>query len=88
MRIVGTFTIREVLDEIVAIPAGDALSRFSGIISLNPVGKFIFECLATEQTEESLLAAVLAEYEVDEATAAQDLKEILAVLREHGLLVE
>lgn len=88
MRVVGKFCIREILDEIVAIPMESGSEHFSGIVSLNPVGQFLFELLAEEQTEEALITALTAEYEVDEATAAADVREFLGILRENKLLSE
>lgn len=88
MRIIGTFAIRTIAGEVLAIPTGSAMEHFSGIISLNPVSEFLFTRLSTEQTEESLLAALLAEYAIDEATARQDLQEFLSVLRANALLTE
>ena len=70
MRIVGGFCIREVMDEIVAIPTGEAAQKFSGIISLNPVSKLLFECLNEDQNIETLTAVLLEEYEVDAGDAA------------------
>lgn len=88
MRILDGFCVREVMDETIAIPTGQAAKQFSGIISLNPVSRFLFERLATEQTEESLVASLLKEYEVDAQTAAADVAEFLSKLREHHLLIE
>ena len=87
MRILDGFCIREVMDEMIAIPTGEAAKQFSGIISLNPVSRFLFERLASEQTEESLVAALLEEYEVDAQTAAADVAEFLARLREYHLRI-
>ncbi len=88
MRLVGDFCIREILDEIVALPTGESMEKFSGIISLNPMGRFLMEALATEQTEESLVEAVLSEYDADRETVEQDVREFLDVLRKNNLLVE
>ena len=88
MRIVGGFQVRELFGEIVAIPTGDAAVCLSGIISLNELGRFLFEQLAHDHTEQTLVAAVLEEYEVDEQTAKADVKEFLNHLRAAKLLVE
>lgn len=88
MRIIGTFAIRNIAGEVLAIPTGSAMEHFSGIISLNPVSEFLFTRLSTEQTEDTLLADLLSEYAIDEPTARQDLQEFLAALRENGLLIE
>lgn len=88
MRVIGKFCIREIMDEVVAIPVGESQALFSGIISLNPVGRFIFEQLSEERTEAELVEALTAEYEVDPETASQDVAEFLDVLRGHKLLAE
>lgn len=88
MRIVSGFLLREVIGETVAIPSGDSAHRLSGLVALNGSGKFLFELLQTEQTEQDLITAMLDRYEIDEATAAQDVEEFLALLRENKLLVE
>lgn len=88
MRIAVELMIREIAGEIVAIPMGSSAGDFSGILGLNEVGQFLIERLAKEQTEDSLVAAVLAEYEVDEDTARVDVREVLENLRKAGLLTE
>lgn len=88
MRIVSGFHVRQILDEVIAVPTGDAGKVFSGIISLNELGSFLFEVLREEQNEESLVQAVLDEYEVDPGTALADVREFLAALRAAGLLIE
>lgn len=87
MRVLEGFCVREVMDEVIAIPTGEAAKRFSGIISLNPVSRFLFERLSEDQTVASLTAALTAEYDVDARTAEADVGEFLAELREHGLLI-
>lgn len=88
MYIVKGFQIREILDEIVAVPTGEVAQKFSGIVGMNEVGKFLFEKLSTEQTVQSLVVALMEEYEVEEQTATEDVKEFLEELRKNGLLVE
>lgn len=88
MRIVPGFVVREIAGETIAIPAGAAARELSGLMALNGSGKFLFNLLQTEQTEESLVQALLEAYEIDSATAKADLEEFLAVLRENGVLEE
>ena len=88
MRIVSGFFLREIVGETVAIPSGDAAHQLSGLIALNGSGKLLFQLLQTEQTEESLIRELLDHYEVDAATAKQDVQEFLTLLRENQLLAE
>ena len=52
----------------------------------NPSAAFIFELLKTEQTEDSIVNAMLEKYEVDESTVREDVRELLAILRSKNLI--
>ena len=55
---------------------------------MDGVGAFIWNCLDHVQTRDQLLAAVVAEYDVDPATAQGDLNDLLTDLIDRGLVVE
>lgn len=88
MRIVSGFFLREIVGETVAIPSGEAAHQLSGLIALNGSGKLLFELLQADQTEDGLIRELMEHYEVDAATAKQDVQEFLALLRENQLLAE
>lgn len=88
MRIVSGFCLREILGETIAVPTGTAAEHLSGLVSLNETGAFLFRTLQTEQTEESLIRALLEEYETDRETAQMDVRRFLETMRRHDLLVE
>ena len=87
MQIVSGFILREVAGETIAVPTGEAAVQFSGLLSLNGSGKFLFELLQNDQTEDQLVEALLREYEIDEATARSDVREYVAQFRESGLIL-
>ena len=86
MHVISSFFIREIAGERIAVPAGAAAAKFSGIISLNETGAFLLAALSAEQTEDSLLAAMLDEFDIDTDTARADIAAFLASLRSLGLL--
>lgn len=88
MRIVPGFVIRQIAGETIAIPTGAAARELSGLIALNSSGKVLFDLLQTEQTEVSLVNALLDCYEVDTATAQADVAEFLQILRSNDVLIE
>lgn len=88
MHIVNGFMIREVAGERVAIPGGEAVRKFSGMISLNDSAAFLLQLLQTEQTPDTLLDAVLKEFEVSEDDARKDISEFLSAMDALGLLVD
>lgn len=71
-----------------AIATGKAAREFNGLIKNNPSAAFIFELLKTEQTEDSIVAAMLKKYEVDESTVRADVKELLELLKSKNLIEE
>ena len=88
MRVSKEFILRQIADEYMLVPIGQAATRFNGLISMNEIGHFIFSALAEDTTEEQILDQIIAEYEVDRATAAQDLRDFLQQLRQLGALIE
>ena len=71
-----------------AVATGKLAGKFNGIINNNPSANFIFNLLKTEQTEDSIVAAMLEKYEVEEAVVRADVRELLELLRGEGLLEE
>lgn len=88
MHIIPGFILREIAGEVIAIPSGDAATALSGLVSLNGSGKFLFELLQTEQTEETLVSAMLNAYDIDKDTAQSDVLEFLEIFRKSGILCE
>lgn len=88
MHVVPGFVVREIAGETIAIPAGAAARELSGLLALNGSGQFLFDLLQTEQTEDSLVNAMLETYEIDEATARADVVEFVEILRNSGVLAE
>lgn len=88
MHVVPGFVVRRIAGETIAIPAGPAARELSGLLALNGSGQFLFEQLQTEQSEDSLVQAMLNTYDIDEATARADVAEFVEILRANGVLVE
>lgn len=88
MHVISGFIVRQIAGETIAIPAGPAARELSGLLALGGSGQFLFNLLQTEQTEDSLVQAVVETYEIDEATARADIAEFLEILRSNGVLVE
>jgi hypothetical protein len=66
---------------VVVVPARRELHQ------LDETATFLWLALAKESTVADLAAALCGEFEVDEATAEQDVREFLASLEEKGLVV-
>lgn len=87
MKLKDGFVLREIGDSCVVVPAGAELN-FNGMISLNETGKTLWKALENDTDIDGLVAAILAEYDVDEATARPAVEGFVAKLRENGFLSE
>ena len=85
MKIKEGFLLREVAGQTVVLPCGDAL-ELNMMITLNDTGKFLWQLLEQETTEEALVAALLKEYDVDPDTAAKSVAAFVAKLKENDFV--
>lgn len=69
-----------------AIATGKAAKEFNGLVKNNPSAAFIFELLKREQTEDSIVNAMMEKYDVDEATVRADVKELIDLLKSKKLI--
>lgn len=86
MKVKKDFITRTVAGETVIVPTGEAAAHLNGMITLNETGAFIWRFLQKAHTKEELLAAMLEEFEVDEACARVDIEGFTGALMEHGML--
>ena len=74
------FLIRQVAGRYVLAPVGDTVKTFSGMITMNNTGKFLWDLLEQEQTVDSLAQALVDTYEVDFDKAKEDVVKYLEPL--------
>lgn len=86
MKIKDGFMLREVASQTMVVAIGEASKTFNGIIRLNPTGKFLWEKLQSNTTIEELTSAMTSEYDIDEATANEDIIEFINILKGADLL--
>lgn len=86
MKIKDGFMLRKVGSETVVVATGVASVGFNGIIRLNGTGEFLWGLLGQDTTEDALIAAMLEEYDIDEATAKKDIAAFVGRLKEADLL--
>lgn len=86
MKLKDGFVLRKVGGQVVVLPMNADLD-LNKMIKLNETGAFLWERMREETDEDALVAALLAEYDVDEATARRCVEDFAGKLREHGFLV-
>ena len=62
MKLKYEFVTTEIDAQIVAVPVGDDVSEFNGIIKINDSAKAVLDLLSEEITEEEIVALLLKTY--------------------------
>ena len=85
MKLKDGFLLRQVAGQNVVLPGSGDLDM-NMMITLNDTGAFLWERLQSETDEKALVAALLADYDVDEATARKAVSAFVEKLRSHSFL--
>lgn len=88
MKIKDGYVLRQIAGNSIVIAVGDEALNFNGIITINGAGTFLWEKLINGADKDTLLRAMLSEYDIDEATASADIDEFLLKLKNADLLAE
>ncbi len=85
MKLKDGFVLRQVAGQAVVLPAGDTLD-LNMMITLNETGEFLWERLQSETNEDTLVTALLSEYDVDAQTARKAVVAFVEKLNDNGFL--
>ena len=89
MQIKKDFTIQKVGSSFVAVAVGESSKNFHGMIRLNETGAFLWNLMAEKNcSENDLVDAILAEYEVDRETVVADVRRIVTELADNNIFIE
>lgn len=86
MKIKEGYILDTIGEQKVAISVDCAEDKFHGMIKLNSVGAFLWECLMQEIDEAALIKAVTEKYDIDEKTAEKDIRKFVDQLEKNGIL--
>ena len=81
MKIKGKYVLREIGGENIAVPVSDTVLTSNVIIILNETAKFLWTLLEAGCTDDELLKAMCEEYDTDEKTASEDIREFIDYLK-------
>ena len=88
MKLSDQYMLRQVADEYLVIPVGEAALKVKGLIGLSESGSLLYRRLQDGCTEAELVTALLSEYDIDADTARADTREFLEQMRRMGILIE
>lgn len=80
------FMIREIGEQIMAVPIGKQTSKIHGMIALTESGALLWKALEKGAAEEELAKILTENYEVEYNTALTDVKKFINGLKEQGVL--
>lgn len=87
MRIKDGFTLRELCGEHVVIGEGLSQVNFNKILSMNDSAGYLWkEVQGKDFTLEDLVKLLTDRYEVSDEQAMEDVKRMVSVWQEHGVL--
>ena len=82
----GEFVLRSVGSEAVLVPIRNRVGDLDSVFTLSPVAVRVWSLIDGVNDESAIAARIGEEYEVEPATAAQDVKELLTALEEAELI--
>lgn len=89
MQIKQGIVLNEVCGEHFLVPMGEENIDFSKLIALNESSLLLWKRMEQGPFEtDDLLKTILDEYEIDEATARQDIEAFLNELRAENVIIE
>lgn len=86
MKLNENFVLRQVADNWVVFPVGDAVVDFNGMLTLNGSGAMLWRILEQQGDREALVKALTDIYEVSQEQALADVDAFLQKLRDAGCL--
>lgn len=84
MKIKKGFVVRKVGDAHVVVPVGELSKTFHGMINLNETGAFLWKFFMEEHTVDEAVAALCAEYDVEEARARLDVEKFAEIITKNA----
>lgn len=86
MKINPNYIVKNVLDETIIVPTGEANQYFNGLINTNEVAAFIWQNMEKCETPKDMVDKVFDEFEIDYETAEEDVIGFLSTLKTVGMI--
>lgn len=69
--------LRKIGGETLLVPIGRQITDTNGVITMNETAVFLWELLGIERSGGELISCLLAEFDIDEATARADVQSFV-----------
>src|SRR6058998_1651173 len=81
-----SFVSRKIVDEVILVPISHRVGEIDCLYALNEVGARIWDLIDGDRSLKELRDAIVAEFEVSETEAQQDLAVLIEQLKEIGAI--
>lgn len=88
MKLNPDYILRNIAGEQVVVPTGQSGQKFNGLITLNSTAVFLWECAEKGMSRQEMVEKLLEEFDVDEASAVQDVNGFSDMLLREGFATE
>ncbi len=88
MKINENYLLREVAGNYLVVSIGDDSLDLGALITVNEIGAIIWRAIEDGKEKSEIIAEILSEYSIDEATASADFDEFCASLKEKNIIIE
>ena len=87
MKLKPDFQIIEMANDYMLVPTGDQIDSFNGTVILNEVSAFLLDQLKEDLETEDLIERLVMEFDVDPATAREDVNAAVEKMEQIGILI-
>ena len=87
IKLKENYILQNIGDEHILVPTGTEVVNLNGILVMNDTAVFLWEQLSEEKSFVELKDALMKKFDVDEATASNDLNKFTTDLTEKGMLI-
>ena len=87
MKLKPDFQIVQMANDYMLVPTGDQIDSFNGTVILNEVSAFLLDQLKEELEKEDLVERLVMEFDVDYATAREDVDNAVEKMKQIGILI-
>lgn len=87
MKLKPDFQIVQMANDYMLVPTGDQIDSFNGTVILNEVSAFILNQLEEDLEKEDLVERLVMEFDVEPATAREDVDVAVEKMKQIGILI-
>ena len=87
MKLKPDFQIVQMANDYMLVPTGDQIDSFNGTVILNEVSAFLLNQLKEDLEKEDLVERLVMEFDVESATAREDVDAAVEKMKQIGILI-